>query len=382
MTRLGVGTVSVTASGYSPLLPRKNGFCLTEDHGELPARSIPHGPNRVCLPHEGRSGHAVIPRSATVAARGEPRPARPRGRRQTHSHPGRAGHRRLRDLRRRRTLAGQVHPRRGPGEGPPARGRRPDRIRLDRPARTRRVPDAGGGRGLRAAPARRRRCVHADQRPKVERYDDTLFLVQAVNYVPHDRWRWPARSSRPARSWCSSNGISWFPCATATHTGLAVLRKQLESDPEQLALGPGAVMHAIADHVVDTYRDVSRDGSDSTPSSPRRSRRLPTPTSSRSTCSSARSSNCEGRFRLSPSRWRLQHRLQGPDVQRGAARHAGRPRPPDPGRRPDRQRRRDAVLAGAGRVGQGRHAAAPTCARSAPGRPWPRSRRSSPASTA
>lgn len=30
-------------------------------------------------------------------------------------------------------------------------------------------------------------AVHAHQRPKVERYDDTLFLVlKTVNYVPHE----------------------------------------------------------------------------------------------------------------------------------------------------------------------------------------------------
>ena len=30
-------------------------------------------------------------------------------------------------------------------------------------------------------------AVHAHQRPKLERYDDTLFLVlKTVNYVPHE----------------------------------------------------------------------------------------------------------------------------------------------------------------------------------------------------
>ena len=44
-------------------------------------------------------------------------------------------------------------------------------------------------------------AVHAHQRPKLERYDDTLFLVlKTVNYVEHESVAWPARSSRPARS--------------------------------------------------------------------------------------------------------------------------------------------------------------------------------------
>jgi len=101
-------------------------------------------------------------------------------------------------------------------------------------------------------------AVHAHQRPKVERYDDTLFLVlKTVNYVPHE-------SVALAREIVETGEIMVFvgrdfvvTVRHGDHTGLAVLRKELESDPEQLALGPYAVMHAIADHVVDTYREVS-----------------------------------------------------------------------------------------------------------------------------
>ncbi len=35
------------------------------------------------------------------------------------------------------------------------------------------------------------------------------------------------------------------------------MRRTLEADPEQLALGPAAVLHAIADHVVDNYLEVT-----------------------------------------------------------------------------------------------------------------------------
>jgi magnesium transporter len=41
------------------------------------------------------------------------------------------------------------------------------------------------------------------------------------------------------------------------HTGLADLRSRLERDHAALALGPYGVMHAIADHIVDTYRWVT-----------------------------------------------------------------------------------------------------------------------------
>ncbi len=40
------------------------------------------------------------------------------------------------------------------------------------------------------------------------------------------------------------------------HTGLAGVRRELESDHAQLALGPSAVMHAVADHIVDSYIEV------------------------------------------------------------------------------------------------------------------------------
>lgn len=101
-------------------------------------------------------------------------------------------------------------------------------------------------------------AVHAHQRPKVERYDDTLFLVlKTVTYVPHE-------SVALAREIVETGEIMVFVGADfvvtvrhGDHTGLAGLRKQLEDEHEHLALGPYAVMHAIADHVVDTYRDVS-----------------------------------------------------------------------------------------------------------------------------
>jgi magnesium transporter len=42
------------------------------------------------------------------------------------------------------------------------------------------------------------------------------------------------------------------------HSGLAGLRHNLETEQAQLALGPYAVMHSIAEHVVDSYLEVAR----------------------------------------------------------------------------------------------------------------------------
>ncbi len=53
-------------------------------------------------------------------------------------------------------------------------------------------------------------AVHAHQRPKVERYDDTCsWSSRPSSTFRTSRSHWPARSWRPARSWCSSAAISW-----------------------------------------------------------------------------------------------------------------------------------------------------------------------------
>jgi magnesium transporter len=99
-------------------------------------------------------------------------------------------------------------------------------------------------------------CAH--QRPKVERYDDTLFLVlKTVNYVPHE-------SVVLAREIVETGEIMVFvgrdfvvTVRHGEHGGLSEVRKRMDCDPEQMRLGPYAVMHAIADHVVDHYLEVS-----------------------------------------------------------------------------------------------------------------------------
>ncbi|MEV2220476.1 magnesium and cobalt transport protein CorA [Nocardia vinacea] len=100
--------------------------------------------------------------------------------------------------------------------------------------------------------------IHAHQRPKLERYDDTLFLVlRTVSYVPHE--------IHSVSEIVETGDIMVFtgPNFTVTvrhgeHTGLAGVRKELENHPDQLMLGPGAVLHAVADHVVDSYVAVAQ----------------------------------------------------------------------------------------------------------------------------
>jgi magnesium transporter len=101
-------------------------------------------------------------------------------------------------------------------------------------------------------------AVHAHQRPKLERYDDMLFMVlKTVCYR--------GRPSEGAEHEIVETGevmVFLGPDFVITvrhgdHSSLRDVRRALEGDPEQLALGPAAVLHAIADHVVDSYLDVT-----------------------------------------------------------------------------------------------------------------------------
>ncbi|HEY0636747.1 MAG TPA: magnesium/cobalt transporter CorA [Pseudonocardiaceae bacterium] len=101
-------------------------------------------------------------------------------------------------------------------------------------------------------------AVHGHQRPKLDRYGDTLFTVlKTVSYVEN-------ASPTTANEIVETGEIMVFtgPDFVVTvrrgqHSGLARVRENLEATPERLALGPAAVLHAIADYVVDAYLDVT-----------------------------------------------------------------------------------------------------------------------------
>jgi magnesium transporter len=101
-------------------------------------------------------------------------------------------------------------------------------------------------------------ATEAHQRPKLEQYGDTLFAVlKTVRYVPH--------STLTATSEVVESGEVMVFCGPGfvitvrhgDHGELAGLRQNLEKEPKQLAVGPGGVLHAIADHVVDSYLEVA-----------------------------------------------------------------------------------------------------------------------------
>jgi magnesium transporter len=100
--------------------------------------------------------------------------------------------------------------------------------------------------------------VHAHQRPKLERYGDTLFMVfKTVRYMAHD-------SPTSANEIVETGEIMAFlgqefivTVRHGQHSSLRALRAELEAEPRRLAIGPAAVLHAIADRVVDDYLAVS-----------------------------------------------------------------------------------------------------------------------------
>ena len=99
-------------------------------------------------------------------------------------------------------------------------------------------------------------AVHAYQRPKMDRYESSLFLVlKTVCYVEH--------TTGSAVEIVQNGEIMMFLGADfivtvrhGTHSQLTGVRSGLEADPEQLAIGPASVMHAIADRIVDEYLTV------------------------------------------------------------------------------------------------------------------------------
>ena len=94
-------------------------------------------------------------------------------------------------------------------------------------------------------------AIQAHQRPKLERYGDTLFVVlRAARY-------------RDEAEEVDFGEIHLFVgpafVLTVRHSqapDLSAVRRRLEADPQLLALGPEAVLYAVLDAVVDGYAPV------------------------------------------------------------------------------------------------------------------------------
>jgi len=101
-------------------------------------------------------------------------------------------------------------------------------------------------------------AVHGHQRPKLELYGDTLFMVlKTVVYVAHQAPTTTNEIVNTGEIMAFLGGDFVITVRRGQHSGLADVRRRLEANPERLTLGPDAVLHAIADYVVDTYLDVA-----------------------------------------------------------------------------------------------------------------------------
>ncbi|MET9497511.1 magnesium and cobalt transport protein CorA [Streptomyces sp. NPDC006552] len=101
-------------------------------------------------------------------------------------------------------------------------------------------------------------AVHAHQRPKVERYGQTLFAVfKTVCYVEHAELTATSEVVDTGEIMVFVGRDFVITVRHGRHGSLGPVREGLEAAPEQLAKGPAAVLHAIADSVVDDYLTVT-----------------------------------------------------------------------------------------------------------------------------
>ncbi|MEV7677036.1 magnesium and cobalt transport protein CorA [Streptomyces sp. NPDC088341] len=101
-------------------------------------------------------------------------------------------------------------------------------------------------------------AVLAHQRPKVERYDETLFAVfKTCHYVEHKELTATSEVVDTGELMIFTGTDFVITIRHGGHGSLGPLREALEAVPQQLAKGPAAVLHAIADQVVDDYLAVA-----------------------------------------------------------------------------------------------------------------------------
>ncbi|MFD0416194.1 magnesium and cobalt transport protein CorA [Streptomyces sp. NPDC127108] len=101
-------------------------------------------------------------------------------------------------------------------------------------------------------------AVHAHQRPKLERYDDTLFTVfKTIHYVEHAELTATSEVVETGEVMCFTGRDFFITVRHGGHGSLRALRRRLQDEPELLAKGPSSVLHTIADHVVDGYLAVA-----------------------------------------------------------------------------------------------------------------------------
>jgi magnesium transporter len=103
-------------------------------------------------------------------------------------------------------------------------------------------------------------AVYAHQRPKLELYDDAVFMVlKTARYVEHEQLTATSEviDTGEVMVFLGQNYV--ITVRHGEHSGLHDLRRRLEDERDLLCLGPTAVLYAVADLVVDAFVDVVAD---------------------------------------------------------------------------------------------------------------------------
>ena len=101
-------------------------------------------------------------------------------------------------------------------------------------------------------------AVYAHQRPKLEHYDDALFMVlKTATYVEHEQLTATSDIVDTGEVMVFLGANYVITVRHGSHSGLTGLRARLEDQRDLLCLGPSAVLYAVADLVVDTFVEVA-----------------------------------------------------------------------------------------------------------------------------
>jgi magnesium transporter len=101
-------------------------------------------------------------------------------------------------------------------------------------------------------------AVYAHQRPKLEHYDDALFMVlKTARYVEHETLTATSDVVDTGEVMVFVGDSYVITVRHGEHGGLTELRSRLEEQPDLLCLGPSAVLYAVADLVVDNFVEVA-----------------------------------------------------------------------------------------------------------------------------
>ncbi|MFI1978722.1 magnesium and cobalt transport protein CorA [Streptomyces wedmorensis] len=100
-------------------------------------------------------------------------------------------------------------------------------------------------------------AVDGHQRPKLERYGDMLFLVlKTIVYVDHEKVTATSEIVDTGEIMVFAGPGFAITVRHGSAPPLDAVRRRLQDDPQHLGRGPAAVLHAVADMVVDRYVDV------------------------------------------------------------------------------------------------------------------------------